>query len=177
MDAPKKVFPKDWYTEEGQARMRATEAIAREHCVPEAEAELIKVSKDPLSVIRKMRKVRRFKSESLDGFVYFLVHKKEIVYVGQTIQLTQRIGSHKKDKTFDHALYFKCNRLDMDRLESALIAALMPQYNRVGLEPSLADYHLQYLRMYGFDGLIDPNHEKHSFMKRRVENLYSRRRF
>lgn len=39
------------------------------------------------------------------GFVYFLLYKSEIVYIGQTIDLQQRISTHLKEKKFDKVLY------------------------------------------------------------------------
>ena len=69
--------------------------------------------------------------ESLNNFcVYALWDKDEIVYVGQSTQLGQRIMAHTKDKLFDSYSFFDCKSFDeMDSIESTLIIQLRPKYN------------------------------------------------
>ena len=69
--------------------------------------------------------------ESLKSFcVYALWDKDEIVYVGQSTQLSQRIMAHTKNKLFDSYSFFDCKSFDeMDSIESTLIIQLQPKYN------------------------------------------------
>lgn len=69
--------------------------------------------------------------ESLNSFcVYTLWDNDEIVYVGQSTQLGQRIMAHTKDKLFDSYSFIDCKSVDeMDSIESALIIQLQPKYN------------------------------------------------
>lgn len=84
-----------------------------------AEDYVDKLSKNKISV------------ESLNGFcVYALWDDDEIVYVGQSTQLGQRITAHTKNKIFDSYSFFDCKSFDeMDAIESALIVQLKPKYN------------------------------------------------
>ena len=69
--------------------------------------------------------------ESLNRFcVYALWDRDEIVYVGQSTQLGQRITVHAKNKIFDSYSFFDCKSFDeMDAIESTLIIRLRPKYN------------------------------------------------
>ena len=69
--------------------------------------------------------------ESLKSFcVYALWDKDEIVYVGQSTQISQRIMAHTKNKLFDSYSFFDCKSFDeMDSIESTLIIQLQPKYN------------------------------------------------
>lgn len=73
----------------------------------------------------------KIRIESIDVFyVYALWDKDEIVYVGQSTHLGQRIMAHKKNKTFDSYSFFKCETFDdMDSIEATLIVQLQPKYN------------------------------------------------
>lgn len=80
--------------------------------------------------------------------IYFLIKNKEIVYVGQTTNLFNRLGHHqqkhintttkvmhsqiKKSRTidFDSFSYIECDKNDLDRLEGFYIFALLPKLNR-----------------------------------------------
>lgn len=64
------------------------------------------------------------------GYVYFLMDGEEVVYVGQTCDLKNRIGRHRKDKAFT-GVYFV--RVRVDRLlerERHYIRKFNPRYNR-----------------------------------------------
>ena len=73
----------------------------------------------------------KISTESLNNFcVYALWDKDEIVYVGQSTQLGQRIMAHTKDKLFDSYSFFDCGSFEeMDSIESTLIIQLQPKYN------------------------------------------------
>lgn len=57
--------------------------------------------------IKKIGKLRRFKGETIDfPCVYFLTDEAQnVLYVGKTKKLLQRVGLHKKDKEFSRVYY------------------------------------------------------------------------
>lgn len=69
---------------------------------------------------------------STGRFIYFLIDKSEIVYVGQSKNYTLRIANHLKDKVFDsYDLLPLSDDDDMDLIEFAYIAKLQPLYNKI----------------------------------------------
>lgn len=61
--------------------------------------------------------------------IYFLIRGKEVVYVGQSIEVHSRICKHKKE--FDSYAYIECDRKMLDRLESLYIHVLRPALNGI----------------------------------------------
>ncbi len=61
--------------------------------------------------------------------VYFLAHENEIVYVGQSIRVANRVGSHMGIKEFDWAYYLRCPKSDLDFVEGEMIRILEPKLN------------------------------------------------
>lgn len=68
--------------------------------------------------------------------VYFLCHKGEVVYVGQSVDLHSRIMAHQNDKLFDNVYYMRIHKDLMFEVEGALIAYLKPKYNLTSLKIS-----------------------------------------
>lgn len=66
--------------------------------------------------------------------IYFLIHKQEIVYIGQTRQLMQRLCAHYLDKTFDSYTYFNVDPDQANHVEAEMIIRFKPDLNR-GLPP------------------------------------------
>lgn len=62
-------------------------------------------------------------------FIYFLLCKNEVVYVGQTTQGLKRPFTH-KDKDFDTIKVLYCNESDLDILEEKYIEKYYPKYNQ-----------------------------------------------
>lgn len=60
--------------------------------------------------------------------VYFLVQDKEVVYVGQSVNVYSRI-SHHRDKKFDKYAFVPCAAHMLDKLESLYIHVLRPKLN------------------------------------------------
>lgn len=60
--------------------------------------------------------------------VYFLVHKDEVVYVGQSNNVYSRISQH-VDKVFDKFAFVQCEANLMNKLESLYIHVLKPKLN------------------------------------------------
>lgn len=70
--------------------------------------------------------------------VYFLCRGDNVVYVGQSVTLSARIGIHSSEKQmrpkeFDRAYLLPVPREHLNRVEAAFIRALRPEYN--GLPP------------------------------------------
>lgn len=63
--------------------------------------------------------------------IYFLISGSEIVYVGQTLSLPNRLLRHKKDKEFDSYYAYECEKEDMNELECHFIIKFKPRYNKL----------------------------------------------
>jgi hypothetical protein len=61
--------------------------------------------------------------------VYFLIADREIVYVGQSVNVYSRIDEHAKGKDFDRYAYVPCPIEMLDKLESLYIHCLRPRLN------------------------------------------------
>lgn len=62
-------------------------------------------------------------------FIYFLLSKSEVMYVGQTKQGIVRPMSH-KDKCFDEIKIIYCKENELDLLEDLYIKKYKPYYNK-----------------------------------------------
>ena len=62
-------------------------------------------------------------------FIYFLIKKNEVVYVGQTKVGLQRPLSH-TDKDFDYIMIQYCDKSDLNEIESKYIVKYNPIYNK-----------------------------------------------
>lgn len=65
--------------------------------------------------------------------IYFLIYKKEIVYIGKTTRGNLRILSHisNKIKPFDSFFSFRCARKILEQTEMDYILKIKPKYNRI----------------------------------------------
>ena len=61
--------------------------------------------------------------------VYFLIRDKVIVYIGQSVNLPNRISSHEHDKFFDEVYYIAIPKDQLLFVESELIKRIKPIYN------------------------------------------------
>ena len=68
--------------------------------------------------------------------VYFLLWENEIIYIGQSTNIIQRICSHVTEgkKGFDRVLYLPCPQGLLDHYERQLIRHIRPCHNRQHLE-------------------------------------------
>jgi hypothetical protein len=66
--------------------------------------------------------------------IYFLVSDGEVIYVGQSVNVSSRVNEHARTKDFEAAFFLPWPGDDLDRVESALIRALKPSLN--GQHPS-----------------------------------------
>jgi hypothetical protein len=65
------------------------------------------------------------------GYVYFLLNKNEIVYVGQTLNIEQRLRAHCRDKKFERVSYIKVLKRDLNYTEAYYIVKFRPPYNQI----------------------------------------------
>ena len=64
--------------------------------------------------------------------VYFLIRDSEIIYVGKTTDLYNRLRRHVHDgRRFDHYNFLPCPPEQLNELEAAYIARILPRENRV----------------------------------------------
>lgn len=63
--------------------------------------------------------------------IYFLCLKEKIQYIGQSVSVVMRIGSHvlQCQKDFDSIYYINCAKNDLDNFEQALIKHYQPPLN------------------------------------------------
>jgi len=63
--------------------------------------------------------------------IYFLCKNKEIVYIGKSLNITQRIGIHlfENEKDFDEVFYILYKKNTLDIIEFSLIRHFQPKYN------------------------------------------------
>lgn len=70
--------------------------------------------------------------------IYFLIKDREIVYVGQSMNVAARVSQHKKTRDFDSWSWIPCDTQDLLDLERAYIRKFRPELNM--------DAHIQMLR-------------------------------
>ena len=77
--------------------------------------------------LREHEIVQSAKQYEISG-IYFLVKDKKVVYVGQSVSVLRRIGTHVY-KEFDSFAFVPCDQSLLDRLESLYIHLLRPPLN------------------------------------------------
>lgn len=73
--------------------------------------------------------------------VYFLFSRGDVVYVGQSRTLRQRIEQHLSDRTkeFDSVAYLRCHWNQLSEIENHYIRELSPKYNACGLSKKVRE--------------------------------------
>lgn len=73
--------------------------------------------------------------------VYFLYHRGEVVYVGQSRTLTLRVEGHLSEaaKVFDAVAFIRCHFNQLTRIEGHYIRALAPKYNNCSLSKKVRE--------------------------------------
>ena len=86
--------------------------------------------------------------------IYFLWQRSEIVYVGQSKHVTQRIYQHIQDgiKRFDGFSFIRVKASKLSTFERYYIEKLLPRYNQCGIANAM-----RRLRGHGYTGLIVSN--------------------
>lgn len=91
-------------------------------------------SKSIPSGLQNIENIHRFNDNIY--FVYFLCDGDEIVYVGQTSILTNRIKTHKPDKEFTDVYYITVQSTkEALRVEAYYIRRFKPKYNKTHCSP------------------------------------------
>ncbi len=64
--------------------------------------------------------------------IYFLINRKKIVYVGQSLAVYARIHTHMREKlkTFDSIAVLRCQQHELTRFETFYINKFRPLYNK-----------------------------------------------
>jgi hypothetical protein len=83
--------------------------------------------------ITKIPKLMRVPDIALSSGIYFLVRHGKLTYIGQSIAVLQRIGTHAMNTAhiFDSAYWIPVPRSELDAVETFFIVALKPPENYV----------------------------------------------
>ena len=82
------------------------------------------------SIIEHWKANKVNKNNIFKYVVYALWNNDEIVYIGKTTQLGQRIAAHARTKEFTHYSTYECeDELQMEILEDEMILEYQPKYN------------------------------------------------
>lgn len=90
-----------------------------------------------LSQMSSMLKVYPWREAA--SAVYFLVKGEDVVYVGQSRNLSYRITTHSSGKEFDRVFYIPVPSASLNDVESALIRTIRPKLNETCKKPSTED--------------------------------------
>ncbi len=82
---------------------------------------------DHLDLIQIIQFYQRL--EALTGIYYLLDDKQQVIYVGQTVNLYDRLPVH-RDKVFTSFSFFPCAIEDLKKLEQEAIIYFNPKLNR-----------------------------------------------
>lgn len=85
----------------------------------------------PPDVLRPLAALQSVPVVNTGGGVYFLVAGERVIYVGQSVNVFSRVGSHLESKVFDRAFYLPLPNAELDLVESAFISWLAPPLNGV----------------------------------------------
>ena len=83
---------------------------------------------DPKKIVEASKKYEDVIKKS--KFVYFLIYRNEIVYVGLSDTLQRRLHQHTKDKIFDKVHWIRVEAKDQKYIEAYYIKTLNPKYNK-----------------------------------------------
>jgi len=84
-----------------------------------------------LSTLCRNDRIQEFYFEDMPC-VYLLADDSEVVYVGRTEKLWQRLTGHMNNKKFDRVYYIPTPRQMAQSVEGKLIRRLNPKYNKAG---------------------------------------------
>ena len=64
--------------------------------------------------------------------IYFLIDKCEVVYVGQSVNIYQRLNSHRNDvkKDYDEVKLIEYRKEELNNAEDKIISLFEPKYNK-----------------------------------------------
>lgn len=105
----------------------------------------------PESLLAMNGKLKTFDTVEGVPVIYFLIQNDEVVYVGQSSNLTLRVATHRDQKEFDRVLYFFHPQDLLNHTEAALIRYLKPKYNIAQSASEANDGHFSALKQLGFN--------------------------
>ena len=74
--------------------------------------------------------------------IYFLKQGEKVVYVGQSVNIENRVKQH-TDKEFDSYHYIECSNDLLDSTELAFITLYQPIYNKNGISSQMIKTYLE----------------------------------
>lgn len=107
-------------------------------------------------VNRKVNTEKFLRRKPHYGYVYFLIDEDEIVYVGQTVKLPDRIKAHTNKRYplfYKQFTHFSTLKVRADRLkitEEVYIATFNPKYNIQKPITSIEELRRQATELYGY---------------------------
>jgi hypothetical protein len=87
-----------------------------------------------------LTKSQSFIRQSPISGVYLLYDGQDVVYVGQSMNVHQRILQH-GDKHFDSYRVIECAEAHLGSFERFMINYFLPRYNQDGTTRSISEYH------------------------------------
>jgi len=81
-----------------------------------------------ITMYNKKQILSKKKQKPKVGGVYFLIYEDEIIYIGKTKNIYERIYHHKIQ--FDFFTIIKCEELNLNELERQYIMKFEPKYNK-----------------------------------------------
>lgn len=124
------LFNPDDLTEEDikitQIEIQKTPSVIKVHCFDQPICSTDSVPYEISRIENLFRMPDNYESGTV---VYFLCQTGKVVYVGQSINLTQRIQAHQSNKDFDSVYYIRVPMNKLTEVEHSLIELLKPKYN------------------------------------------------
>jgi hypothetical protein len=101
--------------------------------------------------------------------IYFLFHRGIVVYVGQSEDVSQRVGQHAQEgkKVFDGASFLPCHAKHLADLERHYIELMAPKYNQCRLA--------KFVRMARGEDLDKARHSSRLTKRKRRDRWTERR--
>jgi len=81
------------------------------------------------TALQEIKQLKKIPHDDYAPCVYFLCEKDEIVYIGQSVRVANRLASHVETKNFESVFVIHLPRISLDFVESALIRHFQPKLN------------------------------------------------
>lgn len=122
------------HKDDGNAYFDAIAVSALEGAIrvaPSGPVGRLQIRGKPPSMLTKQEIVARAKRrpDAVSG-IYFLIRRKEIVYIGQAVNIPSRIGDHCRRVSFDSYHWIPCAVSRLDAVERAYLDEHLPPLNR-----------------------------------------------
>lgn len=126
----------EWAAALEKALYKRANALTMKQKIEMAESLLL--TSIPKRVLNAMAAVPHDLEEVLEAAIpygsgtgiYFLIKDKEVIYIGQSVDVFHRMARHRRDnRQFDSFAYLECEADRLDELECAYITAFVPFLN------------------------------------------------